>query len=40
MKNVRKYITDHSSDVELFDVMKKLPTLNDNNSSNKMIIYG
>ncbi|URZ04306.1 alpha/beta hydrolase [Clostridium felsineum] len=40
LNNVRKYRTDHSSGVELFDVMKKLPTLNENNSSNKMIIYG
>ncbi|KHD38667.1 lysophospholipase [Clostridium acetobutylicum] len=40
LNNVRRYRTDHSSGIELFDVMKKLPILNEKDSSRKMIIYG
>jgi len=40
LNDVRGYRVKESSDEKLFKVIETLPTLNDDNSKNKMIIYG
>jgi len=40
LNNMRGYRVKQSSNEKLFKVIETLPTLNDDNSKNKMIIYG